>query len=324
MIGIIIMNKDTLKRLLKKNRSELSMLLVFVAFYIVMSFASPSFNTKGNILNVLSQMSVMAILAIGQTFVIVSGGIDLSVGSVVAMSGMIGGMFMAQTQNFVAGVLIVIAVAVIAGAIDGVLVGYLKLPAFIATLGMQVIASSITYVYSDGNSCSGFPAILSALGNGKIFGIRYYIIFMIALYVICGLIMSNLKVGRFTYAIGSNAEATRLSGINVKFYTMMCYVISGLMCGFATLVNMARLLAVDPTTGSGLEMDAIAAVVIGGTSMAGGKGTLFGTFIGVLLYSFLRNALNLLGINPFWQGTATGVVIIVAVLAETLTSKRNK
>lgn len=318
------MKNEKINRFVKTYRSELSMLFVFIVFYIVMSFASPSFNTKSNVLNVLSQMSVVAILAIGQTFVIVSGGIDLSVGMVVGLSGMLGGMFMARTKNLLIGILIILLVAVAVGFINGFLTGYLKIAAFIATLGTQVICNSLTYVCSDGNSFAGFPGMLDKVGNYKIMGIRFYVILMVLLYVLMTWIMSSTKIGRFTYAIGSNKEASRLSGINVKMYTMFCYMISGLMCGLATLVNMVRLMAVDPTTGSGLEMDAIAAAVIGGVSMAGGKGTLPGTFVGVLLYCFLRNALNLLGINPFWQGTVTGVVIIVAVLAESIASKRNK
>lgn len=314
------MKNEKINRFVKTYRSELSMLFVFIVFYIVMSVASPSFNTKSNVLNVLSQMSVVAILAIGQTFVIVSGGIDLSVG----LSGMLGGMFMARTKNLLIGILIILLVAVAVGFINGFLTGYLKIAAFIATLGTQVICNSLTYVCSDGNSFAGFPGMLDKVGNYKIMGIRFYVILMVLLYVLMTWIMSSTKIGRFTYAIGSNKEASRLSGINVKMYTMFCYMISGLMCGLATLVNMVRLMAVDPTTGSGLEMDAIAAAVIGGVSMAGGKGTLPGTFVGVLLYCFLRNALNLLGINPFWQGTVTGVVIIVAVLAESIASKRNK
>ena len=162
------------------------------------------------------------------------------------------------------------------------------------------------------------------MGNFKVFGVRAYIYFMILLYIIMCWVMAKTKLGRFTYAIGSNIEAARLSGINVRFYKMMCYAICGLMCGFAGLVNMVRLMSVDPTTGTGLEMNAIASVVIGGVSMAGGKGTLVGTFIGVLIYQFLRNALNLLGINPFWQGFVTGIVIIVAVLADSLSSHRGK
>lgn len=312
------------KRLLKTYRSELSMLLVFIVFYVVMSFASSAFSSKANVLNVLSQMSVVAILAIGQTFVIVSGGIDLSVGRAVGLSGILAGYYMAKTGNLLVGVLIVLGVSLLIGFINGYLVGYLKIAAFIATLGTQEICSSLSYVSSSGNSFTGFPKLLDTVGNFKIYGIRFYIIFMVLLYLVMSWVMSNTKLGRFVYAIGSNKEASRISGVNVKLYTTLCYMVSGLMCGFATLVNMTRLMAVDPTTGTGLEMDAIAAAVIGGISMAGGKGTLLGTFIGVLLYSFLRNALNLLGINPFWQGTVTGVVIIVAVLAESIANKKNK
>ena len=318
------MKNERMNRFFRTYRSELSMLLVFVIFYIVMSFASPAFNTKVNVLNVLSQMSVVAILAIGQTFVIVSGGIDLAVGMAVGLSGMLGAMYMSKTGNLLVGVLIVIGVACLIGFFNGFLVGYLRIAAFIATLGSQVICNSLTYVLSDGNSYSGFPRMLDTIGNHKFFGIRFYIIFMVLLYILMTWVMSSTKLGRFTYSIGSNSEAARLSGINTRKYTMLCYAVSGLMVGLAALVNMVRLMAVDPTTGGGLEMDSIAASVIGGVSMAGGKGTLPGTFVGILLSSFLRNALNLLGINPFWQGTVTGVVIIVAVLAESFASKRNK
>lgn len=318
------MKNERMRRFFKTYRSELSMLLVFIVFYAVMSIATPRFNTTSNVLSVLSQMAVMAILAIGQTFVIVSGGIDLSVGMLVGLSGMLGGMYMANTGNLLVGILIILLVSTLVGLFNGFLVGYLKIAAFIATLGTQVICNSITYVCSDGNSYSGFPTLLDTVGNYKVFGIRFYIICMVLLYILMTWVMSSTKVGRFTYAIGSNREASRLSGVNVRLYTMLCYGISGLMCGLATLVNMVRLMAVDPTTGSGLEMDAIAAAVIGGVSMAGGKGTLPGTFVGVLLYCFLRNALNLLQINPFWQGTVTGAVIIIAVLAESVANKRNK
>lgn len=313
-----------LKRFLRTARTELTMLVVFIIFFIVMSLVAPAFGRSGNILNVLSQMSVVALLAIGQTFVILSGGIDLSLGSTIAFAGMLGGMYMSTTQNAFLGILIIIGVAVLVGSFNGFLVGYLKLPPFIATLGSMIIADSLTYVVSSGNSFSRFPQIIAALGNGRLFGIRYYIIFVFVLYALFSFILARTKVGRYTYSIGSNEEATRLSGVNVKFYTMLAYAISGLMAGLATIVNTTRLMAVDPTTGSGLEMDAIAAVVIGGTSMAGGRGTLAGTLIGVLIYSFLRNALNLLGINPFWQGTATGIVIITAVLAESLSRNYGK
>ena len=311
-------------RFITRYRTEITMLIVFIIFFAVMSVVSPQFATKGNIMNVLSQLSVVAIIAIGQTFVIVSGGIDLSVGMIICISGMLSGMYMAKTGNVFIGILIIIGVAILVGIINGVLVGYLKVAAFIATLGTQSVCNSLAYTTSDGNSAAGFPQILSTMGNFKVFGVRAYIYFMILLYIIMCWVMAKTKLGRFTYAIGSNTEAARLSGINVRFYKMMCYAICGLMCGFAGLVNMVRLMSVDPTTGTGLEMNAIASVVIGGVSMAGGKGTLVGTFIGVLIYQFLRNALNLLGINPFWQGFVTGIVIIVAVLADSLSSHRGK
>ncbi len=227
------MKNEKRARFFKTYRSELSMLIVFLVFYIIMSFASPSFNTKSNVLSVLSQMSVTAILAIGQTFVIVSGGIDLSVGMIIGLSGMLGGMYMSRTQNLFVGILIILGVSVLVGFINGFLVGYLRIAAFIATLGTQVICNSLTYVCSDGNSASGFPPALGTVGNYKILDIRVYIIFMIVLYILMTWIMSSTKVGRFTYAIGSNKEATRLSGINVNWYTMLCYIISGLMCGLA-------------------------------------------------------------------------------------------
>jgi ribose transport system permease protein len=309
------------QRVLKTYRSELSMLAIFLMFYIIMSFASPVFNTKANLLNVFSQMAVISIIAIGQTFVIVSEGIDLSVGSIIALSGMLGGIVMQTTQSAFLGVITILITAIFMGSFNGVLIGYLKIPAFIATLGTMTIASSLTYVISNGNSYSRFPKNFSVLGTGKFFGIKYYIILIFVLYILFIWVMKSTKIGRFTYAIGSNKEATRLSGINVKLYTMLNYVIIGGLTGVATLVNTSRLMAVDPTTGTGTEMDVIAAVVVGGTSMAGGKGTLYGTFVGVLLTAFLRNALNLLGINPFWQGTATGAVIVLAVLAEKMSNK---
>lgn len=316
------MKNERMERFTKYYRSELLILAAFIVFYIIMSFASPVFNTKNNVLNVLSQMAVVAILAIGQTFVIVSGGIDLSVGMVVCISGMLGGMYMSQGGSLLVGMLIVICVAALVGAINGLLVGYLRIAAFIATLGTQVICNSLTYVISDGNSAAGFPSALNLIGNFKILGIRLYIYLLALLYIFMIWVMIKTKLGRFTYAIGSNREAARLSGINVSLYTMLCYVVCGLMCGLATMVNMVRLMSVDPTTGGGLEMDTIAGVVIGGTSMAGGKGSLAGTFIGVMLYTFLRNALNLLGINPFLQGTVTGIIIIGAVLTDSIGSRR--
>ena len=301
------------RRIGREYKTELSMLVIFIVFFAVMSFASPYFLTPSNIMNVMSQVSSTSMLAIGMTIVIITSGIDLSVGSILGLSGMIGGMVLMNTQN------------VVMGLVNGILIGYLQLPAFIVTLGMMEIGRSLDYVISDANTASKFPEVYSFLGKGRIGGsFPVYIIFILIMFAIFIWIMSKTKFGRYLYALGSNMEAARLTGINVKFNVMMAYVISGLMCGFAAWIMTSRLMACDATYGDGNEMDAIAAAVIGGTSMSGGKGTLWGTIIGVLLVGFLRNALNLLGVNPYWQGTAIGAVIVIAVLAEKLSKVKVK
>lgn len=313
------------RRISREYKTELSMLVIFIAFFVVMSFASPYFFTPNNIMNVMSQVSSTSMLAIGMTIVIITSGIDLSVGSILGLSGMIGGMVLMNTQNIILGVAVILLVGMVMGLINGFLIGYLELPAFIVTLGMMEIGRSLDYVISDANTASKFPEAYNFLGKGRIGGsFPVYIIFIFVMFGIFIWIMSKTKFGRFLYAIGSNKEAARLTGINVKFNVMMAYVISGLMCGFAAWIMTSRLMACDATYGDGNEMDAIAAAVIGGTSMSGGKGTLWGTIIGVFLVGFLRNALNILGVNPYWQGTAIGAVIVIAVLAEKLSKVKVK
>jgi ribose transport system permease protein len=234
-------------------------------------------------------------------------------------------MVLKSTGNIALGVICALAIGLLVGVINGYFVGFLNMPAFIVTLGMMQICRSLTYVISDGNTASNFPDDFAFLGKGKLFGtVPVYVVLILVLYVVFIFVMSKTKFGRFIYATGSNAEAARLSGINTKFHIMMTYIFSGLMSSIAALVMISRMMAVDPTYGKDAEMDAIAAVVIGGTSMMGGKGSLWGTIIGVLLVGFLRNALNLAGINPFWQGSAVGAVIIIAVLTEKLSTKKGR
>lgn len=312
-------------RLVREYKTEITMLGIFLVFFIVMSFSSPYFFTTQNIMNVMSQVSSNAMLAIGMTIVIITSGIDLSVGANLGLSGMIGCMVLMNTQNVFLGVATILLVSVLVGLVNGVLIGYLEMPAFIVTLGTMQVCRSLDYVISDANTASKFPEIYRLLGKGKLNGsFPIYIIFIVVLFAIFIWILSKTKFGRFLYAIGSNSEAARLSGINVKFNTMIAYGCSGLMCGVAAWMMTSRLMACDPTYGNGNEMDAIAAAVIGGVSMSGGKGTLVGTAIGVLLVGFLRNALNILGVNPYWQGSAIGAVIIIAVLAEKLSNIRNR
>ncbi len=321
----MLYRKSAGQRFFKEHKTEFSMLIIFVVFFIILSFSSEYFFTSQNIKNVMSQVSSNAMLAIGMTVVIITSGIDLSVGANLGLSGMIGSMVLMNTQNIALGVIVMLLVSTFVGALNGLLIGYGKMPAFIVTLGMMQICRSLDYVISDANTASKFPEAFSFLGKAKINGsFPVYILFIVFMFAIFIWMLSKTRFGRFLYAIGSNEEAARLSGINVKLCTMFAYVVSGLLCGFAAWIMTSRLMACDPTYGNGNEMDAIAATVIGGTSMSGGKGTLFGTVIGVLLVGFLRNALNILGVNPYWQGTAIGAVIIIAVLAEKLSQIRIK
>ena len=313
------------RRITKEYKTELSMLAIFVVFFVVLSFASPYFFTSPNIMHVMRQVSFQSLLAIGMTIVIITSGIDLSVGATLGLSGMVGCMVLMNTQNVLLGILVMLAVSVAVGLVNGILIGYLQLPAFIVTLGTMQICRSLDYVISNANTASKFPEVYSVLGKGKIGGVfPVYILFIFGAFAVFIWVMGKTKFGRFLYAIGSNAESSRLTGINVKFNVMMAYVISGLMCGLAAWMMTSRLMACDATYGDGNEMDAIAAAVIGGTSMSGGKGTLWGTIVGVFLVGFLRNALNILGVNPYWQGTAIGAVIVIAVLAEKLSKLKVK
>lgn len=309
--------------MLRNNRTELMMLLVLLLGGTVMSFVSPVFLTKGNLLNVCSQQSTTALMAIGMSMVIITGGIDLSVGTLLGFSGMLAAMELQATGNVGKAILIAYSVALLIGVVNGFLIGYMKLPAFIVTLGTQLICQSMNYVVTDGSSASKFPEIFGFLGKGKLIGdLPFYLVLIILLYVLFILLMTKSQYGRFLYASGSNEEAARISGIHTNKIIMITYIISALMAATSGLVMISRLMACDPTYGKGAEMDVIAAVVIGGTSMMGGKGTLWGTAIGVFIVGILRNSLNLLGVNTFWQGTAIGVVIIVAVLAEQLSHRK--
>ncbi|MCI8417264.1 MAG: ABC transporter permease [Lachnospiraceae bacterium] len=309
--------------MLRNNRTELMMLLVLLVGGSVMSLVSPTFFTKGNLLNICSQQSTTALMAIGMTLVIITSGIDLSVGTLLGFAGMLAAIELQATGNVAKALGLAYGVALLVGIVNGFLIGYKKLPAFIVTLGTQLICQSMNYVVTDGSSASKFPEAFGFLGKGKLVGeIPFYLVLIIGLYLFFIFIMTKSRYGRFLYAAGSNEEASRISGIGTQRVIMVSYVISALMAATAGLVMISRLMACDPTYGKGAEMDVIAAVVIGGASMLGGRGTLWGTAIGVFIVGVLRNSLNLLGVNTFWQGTAIGVVIIVAVLTEQLSHKK--
>lgn len=306
-----------LRRTLQAYKVETAMAGALVLICLVLGVATSTFATVGNLRNLLWQATALGIIALGQTLVILTAGIDLSVGGIAAFSAMIGGMVMLRS-GVAAGVVTALVTGAAIGMVNGLLVSYARLAPFVVTLGMFSITHSLTYVVSDARSLVKLPQAYDFFGNARVGGIPFYIFIFVALYIATHILLVRTKFGRFVYALGSNEEAARLSGVNVRLYKTLAYVITGVLCAIAVIILTSNLGAVDPDTGAGFDLDSIAAVVIGGTSLFGGKGSVIGTFIGVILMTVLHNGLNLIGVSPFWQGSAVGAVIILSVLLERL------
>ena len=298
-------NKFDLKETLIKYKSLVGLLTLIV----VVSILSPSFLSSKNIFNILRQTSVNGIIAAGMTFVILTGGIDLSVGSIL-VSGK--GIFVAVLAALVIGALV--------GFLNGFIITKGKLQPFIATLATMTILRGLTLVYTDGKPItlgSGDLALnFGQIGGGKILGIPTPALIMIVTFALCAYVLKNTKMGRYTYALGSNEEATRLSGLNTDKIKIAVYTISGILASVAGIIITSRLFSAQPTAGDGYELDAIAAVVLGGTSLTGGKGKITGTIIGALIIGVLSNALNILDVSSYYQMMVKGAVILVAVLLD--------
>lgn len=301
---------------------EVRMLLLALGLAIVLSLLSPYFLTRNNLLNVLDQSVVIGIVAVGMTFVILTGGIDLSVGSVAGLSGIVLGLAL---QDLPIPLAIVTAVAAggFIGLVSGVLIAVFGLAPFVVTLGMMAIARSLAFIFSGQSAISAIPSSLSNLVYTSVLGIPANVLFLLSLYAVAWAYLTFTKGGRTIYAVGSNAEAARASGLNVLLYSILPYVISGALAAVAITFSIAQILSADPLAGNQMELDAIAAVVIGGASLYGGRGSIIGTLIGVLIMVMIRNGLNLMGVSPFWQGTAIGSIIILALLAERIINWRS-
>jgi ribose/xylose/arabinose/galactoside ABC-type transport system permease subunit len=296
--------------------------LIFLC--LVLWILTPYFLTLSNLMNILEQSSINAIVAVGMTFVIITAGIDLSVGSILAFSGVVMASLLQGGVPIVLALLAGLAVGTVCGLLNGFLVSIGKLPPFIVTLGMMSVARGAALVYTDGRPISTFEPAFRYLATGKIFFLPMPLLIMLLVYLITHLILTRTKFGLYTYAMGGNEEATRLSGVNVRFHKTMVYALSGLTSAIAAVLLTARLNSAQPIAGMMYELDAIAATVIGGTSLMGGEGTLTGTFIGALIMGVLRNGLNLLGVSSFLQQIIIGLVIIVAVLFDISIKKKKR
>jgi ribose transport system permease protein len=302
-------------------RVEIGIFFAFMILCVALSFLTPRFLSVGNIGNLFWQATTLGIVAIGQTFVILTAGIDLSVGGNMAFSAMLGGLVLLKL-GFVAGIPAILLTGILVGLVNGYLISYGQLAPFIVTLGVASITRSLTYVVSDAHSLVNLPIEYKFFGYARAFGIPLYIIILISFFVIGHIVLTRTKLGVFLYAVGSNEEAARLAGVNVKLNRMVAYMITGFLSAMAVIILTSRLGAIDPDTGTGMELDTIAAVVIGGCSLFGGKGSLVGTFIGIFLITVLHNGLNLLGVSPFWQGSAVGTVVIASVLIDRVLRRR--
>ena len=300
---------------------EVRMLALALVIAVTLSFLSPYFLTKANVFNLLDQSVVVGLVAIGMTFVILTGGIDLSVGSVAGLSGIVLGLALKEFPIPVA-IAMAIGCGALIGLFSGVLIARFGLAAFVVTLGVMAIGRSLAYILSGQTAVSGLPSELSQIVYATFLGIPANVLFLGAMYLLAWLYLTYTKGGRTVYAIGSNVEAARAAGLSTLFYSVLPYVVSGAFAAIAITFSTAQLLSADPLAGNLLELDAIAAVVIGGASLYGGRGSILGTLIGVLIMVMIRNGLNLLGVSPFWQGSAIGGIIILALLVERLVSAR--
>ncbi|MCE4955999.1 ABC transporter permease [Macrococcoides caseolyticum] len=297
---------------------RLGPLLGLIILVIVITALNSSFIAPSNIFNLLRQVSINGLIAFGMTFVILTGGIDLSVGSILALSSALTALMITSGVDPILALLIGALIGAILGALNGVLITMGKMAPFIATLATMTIFRGLTLVVTDGNPITnlGDNILFQMFGKGYLFGIPVPAITMLIVFLILYFVLHKTVFGKNTYAIGGNEKAAYISGIKVNKVIVLIYSISGLMASIAGAILTSRLNSAQPTAGTSYELDAIAAVVLGGTSLTGGKGRIFGTLIGVLIIGVLNNGLNLLGVSSFYQQVIKGVVILIAVLLD--------
>ncbi|MGA9518616.1 MAG: ribose ABC transporter permease [Trichococcus sp.] len=317
-LGIQALKSNKEKGPAKKKLNKLGPLLALVVLVIFVTIMNPSFMSPTNLLNLLRQVSTNALIAFGMTFVIITGGIDLSVGSTLALSSALMAGMIASGLDPVLAMGMGLVLGAFLGACNGVMITKGKMAPFIATLATMTIYRGLTLVYTDGNPITGIgnSFIFKYMGRGYLFGIPFPVVVMLLFFGVLYVLLHKMTFGRKTFALGGNEKAAFIAGIKSDRIKIAIYSISGLMAAVAGIIITSRLNSAQPTAGNAYEMDAIASVVLGGTSLSGGRGRLVGTLIGALIIGTLNNGLNLLGVSSFYQQVVKGVVIIIAVLLD--------
>lgn len=305
----------------KENKGIIAVLIIL---FIVLSFISPVFLTTNNLITLLLQISINMFLALGMTYVIILGGIDLSVGAIVAMSGTITvGLMVNGEMPVAAAIVIGLGLGTLLGMINGFVISRFGLPPFIVTLATMYIGQGIAYIYSGGRSLRITNEAFTKLGTTRLFDvIPISIVYMIFFILLFSIVLMKTRFGTNIYAMGGNREAARLSGIPIKRVEILVYTITGFMSAFAGIILAARMYSGQPSVGQGYELDAIAACVLGGISMAGGKGRISGTVFGAIVIGVVSNGLNLMGVISFWQLLVMGLIIMIAVIIDSMKGKK--
>lgn len=310
------------------RRDWLERLLPFASvavLFVALSILSPYFLTVSNLSSVARQTAVINIMALGMTLIMISGGIDLSVGSVMAFAGICGTMLLAAGAPVLPSLLGAMVAGAAWGLLNSLLITLLRVSPFIATLGTMGVARGLTLVITNGMPVVRLPASFGRLGDGNLLGvIPIPLAVLVALGLLTGFVLKYTRLGRYAYAIGSNTEAARYAGVPVRKYLVAIYVFAGTLTGLAAMIESSRLMTGQPTTGQGYELSVIAAVVIGGGSLSGGEGTVMGTVAGAFLMGLIANGSNLLGVSPFWQQVLIGAVIVLAVAVDELRKRRRQ
>ncbi len=297
--------------------------LSLIVLFVALAIASPHFLTETNLSSVVRQTAVINIMSLGMTIIIIAGGIDLSVGAILAMSGVLGAMAIEKGMPVPVGILVGVLTGLFWGFVNGLLTTRLRIAPFIVTLGTLGIIRGLTLIITSGLPVHGVPQSFSFLGEGNLLGVPFVLWVLVVCAVLTHVILEHTRLGRYAYAIGSNPDAAVYAGVPVGFDTTTVYALGGMLTGLAGMIEASRLMTGQPAAGNGYELQAIAAVVIGGGSLHGGEGSVVGTLIGAFIMGLLSNGSDLLGVSPYLQQAIIGAVIILAVTVDELRKRRS-